>query len=370
MAESFVQVATDGAGKQIDTFTSGSGSTHRQVVCIGDSVTTGGVLTISGGAATIQGVQDTSTTGAIIAATTVVGPLSVVQRNVITVSVHGTYAGVTFIIEASDDTGTTWYPLQCINNATGQVGSTWTPGTNVSASYDSAVGGYNQLRVRATAWGSGSASISMTGQSFAYDPVVGAVSQGLAANASVPVGNPVLTAFWDGTNTRLPLLNTTGHLNVIFPSAQAISGTVTVGTITAGANVIGQVSINQTTDGTTNRVTHGPSTLATGALTNVNVNASGALTALKASVGNLYGFSIQNNTAAVAYLSFWNVASGSVTLGTTAPTCVFAIPASAALTVPPGVIGLMNGAAAMSFACVTAYNGAVTASVTGSIFFK
>jgi len=112
-----------------------------------------------------------------------------------------------------------------------------------------------------------------------------------------------------------------------------------------------------------------PSTSATAALSNVNVNATGALTALKASAGSLYGFSILNNTASPVYLSFWNVASGSVTLGTTAPTCVFLIPASASLTVM-SPLGIMNGASAMSFACVTGYNGSTTASITGSIFYK
>ncbi len=61
------------------------------------------VRNIPSGVQTIQGVQDTATSGNIIASTTVVGPLAVTQRNVVTISIRGTYAGVTFIIEASDD---------------------------------------------------------------------------------------------------------------------------------------------------------------------------------------------------------------------------------------------------------------------------
>ena len=112
-----------------------------------------------------------------------------------------------------------------------------------------------------------------------------------------------------------------------------------------------------------------PNTSATAALTSLNVNASGTLTALKGSVGNLYGFSIYNNTASVAFLEFWNVASGSVTLGTTPPTNVYIIPASGSLTLCTD-IAQMNGASAMSYACVSAYNGATPVSITGSIFFK
>lgn len=129
------------------------------------------------------------------------------------------------------------------------------------------------------------------------------------------------------------------------------------------------VQVGNTANTTPILATPCPSTSATAALSSLNVNASGALTALKGSVGNLHGFSILNNTASPVFLSFWNVAVGSVTLGTTAPTMVFCIPASGTLTVNSDV-ALMNGASAMSYAAVTAYNGSTTASVTGSIFYK
>lgn len=160
---------------------------------------------------TIVGVQDTSTTGTITTAASTVGPLEVTQRNVITISIAGTYAGVTFVIEASDDGGTTYYPLQCINNATGQAAATWTPGTNTSASYDSAVGGYTHLRVRSTAWTSGTANVRLTAQSFAYDPVVASISQGLSASGSAVLGNPVLIGGSDGTNARSVKTDTSGR---------------------------------------------------------------------------------------------------------------------------------------------------------------
>lgn len=200
---------------------------------------------------TIQGVQDTSTSGSITTNASVIGPLSVTQRNVVTVSVSGTYAGVTFVIEASDDSGTTWFPLQCINNATGQAGATWTPGTNALASYDSAIGGYTSMRVRATAWTSGSATVRMTAQSFAYDPVVAAISQGLAANGTVPVGNPVFVAGFDGTNVRQILVDTSGRPQMVgaAASAAAVAGnpvlngftfTTTLPTVTTGQVVNAQ----------------------------------------------------------------------------------------------------------------------------------
>src|SRR6185437_4994962 len=51
MAESFVQVPPDGAGKQIDTFTSGASGAHRQVTVLGDPNATANVLVIKAGSA-------------------------------------------------------------------------------------------------------------------------------------------------------------------------------------------------------------------------------------------------------------------------------------------------------------------------------
>ena len=99
------------------------------------------------------------------------------------------------------------------------------------------------------------------------------------------------------------------------------------------------------------------------------VSASGALAALKASAGSLFGFSLQNNTASPVFLEFFNQASSGVTLGATTPSCVFVIPASGSLTVNSD-IPLMAGAAAMSYACVTALGGATPASISGSIFYQ
>ena len=178
-------------------------------------------------------------------------------------------------------------------------------------------------------------------------------------------------------------------------SAQTLSTVTTVGTlsaITAGPAIASGL-YSRVTDGTTLAGVTAASTAAvaatgglvvslspnspvpataaaTAALTSLNVNATGALVQVKATAGNLFGFSFFNGTAAVAYLSFWNLVSASVTLGTTAPICVFALPASGTLTVSPGMFGLMAQSTGLSFAAVTAYNGAVTASVTGSIYFK
>ena len=54
MSESFVQVATDGAGKQVDTFTvvdpTTNATKHRQAVVIGDPTNPAGVASIENSA--------------------------------------------------------------------------------------------------------------------------------------------------------------------------------------------------------------------------------------------------------------------------------------------------------------------------------
>lgn len=194
----------------------------------------------------VNGVQDARVTGNIVASTTVVGPVSVANRNVVTFSISGTYAGVSFVIEATDD-GSTWFGLQTINNATGVAAAAWTPGTNAIASYDAAVGGYSQVRVRATAYTSGSAVIGINSQVFAYDPVVAAIAQGPAAAGTAALGNPVLLGGTDGTNARTAGMDTNGRflpratdLHVTATGAAAAATTLTLAS--PGASLFHYVS--------------------------------------------------------------------------------------------------------------------------------
>jgi len=61
--------------------------------------------------------------------------------------------------------------------------------------------------------------------------------------------------------------------------------------------------------------------------------------ALKASAGQLYGYHMYNPEAAVTFVHFYNVASGSVTVGTTNPQMTIAIPNAgfADLSLPFGI---------------------------------
>jgi hypothetical protein len=84
--------------------------------------------------------------------------------------------------------------------------------------------------------------------------------------------------------------------------------------------------------------------------------------AVKASAGTFGGYYVYNPNASVAYIQVFDVASASVTLGTTAPDLVFGIPASSAanLEITNGV----NMGTAITLACTTTATGS-TAPSTG-----
>jgi hypothetical protein len=89
--------------------------------------------------------------------------------------------------------------------------------------------------------------------------------------------------------------------------------------------------------------TQGGTSVATGSIT-------ATATSIKASAGQVYGYYFYNPNASVAYVQFFNTASGSVTLGTTAPVYSLGIPASSAANV--------------QFACGVAHSTAITIAVT------
>jgi hypothetical protein len=68
---------------------------------------------------------------------------------------------------------------------------------------------------------------------------------------------------------------------------------------------------------------------------------------------NLYGFCLQNNAAAVTYFQFWDKAGAAPTVGTTAPTYTFMVPANSTLFIAPerALLKFVNAA---YIACTTA----------------
>lgn len=124
----------------------------------------------------------------------------------------------------------------------------------------------------------------------------------------------------------------------------------------AGTVIIGGVGIDQTTAGTTNGVVNKAAAVG-GSTPSLAAALSTTVTAIKASAGSLYLVQCYNPNATVAYAQVFNIASGSVTLGTSTPLLSVPIPATS------------NGGFAMSTVPVafgTAMSWAATTTATGS----
>ena len=88
----------------------------------------------------------------------------------------------------------------------------------------------------------------------------------------------------------------------------------------------------------------------------------------KASGGNLYQVYINNGHNAQVYVKCWQVASGSVTLGSTAPALIFPCPASVSrqYNFPDG----LAFSTALSFACVDSPGTAGTTSPGSTVLVR
>lgn len=91
---------------------------------------------------------------------------------------------------------------------------------------------------------------------------------------------------------------------------------------------------------------------------------------VKASAGSLYGYHLINPNTTIAYVQIFNTASGSVTVGTTTPIMLLAIPPQGSLemvfTIP------ISFSTAIVYACTTTIGGntAMTTPPYGTFFYK
>jgi hypothetical protein len=133
---------------------------------------------------------------------------------------------------------------------------------------------------------------------------------------------------------------TTAVTGTFWQSTQPVS-IATAPVLVAGSAIIGKTGVDQTTDGTTNKVASAglPTTAAINA---ASVGLATGLTVLniKASAGSVYGMAIANKTAAALYIQFYNTA-GTPTLGTSVTWWVPVL-ASQQIFIPVGDIALAN----------------------------
>jgi len=125
------------------------------------------------------------------------------------------------------------------------------------------------------------------------------------------------------------------------PWSVSQSGTWNIGTLTSITNAVTvsqgtAANLNATVVGTgTFAVQATPAVSTSGGMTRFrNTALSNTAVAVKASAGNLYYFHIQNTNSADSYLQLYNVAQGSVSVGTTTPDLTLAVPAGGVLDTP------------------------------------
>lgn len=148
----------------------------------------------------------------------------------------------------------------------------------------------------------------------------------------------------------------------------AASGVAKVG-VTGNAGAAVDAATNAAAPANVLWTVYAPSTATGVAPTGKFVNASGAATSIKASAGNLYGFCLTNETAAVEYAEFFNTASAP-TLGTTAVAFAIKIPISATVCPSIGQLPMWPFSTGIGFGVTTTENGSTAASCTGVLFFE
>ena len=156
-----------------------------------------------------------------------------------------------------------------------------------------------------------------------------------------PVSGTVMVQQSTASSLKVDLSGTAANATAIKVDGSAVTQPVS-GTFWQATQPVSLASLPALASGTNTigNTVPVPSATSTG-LSIFNNNAlSNTATAVKASAGNLYGYHFYNPNSATIFIQVWNLGTGSVTVGTTAPTMVLAVPGLGALdtylTIPVG----------------------------------
>lgn len=176
------------------------------------------------------GISPADVTGSITTATsTVGGSTDYSSVGNITVSIKGTHAGVNATFEASDDAGTTWYPIAGAREDSGvAILSTGVLASNSSTSFAFSLYGFDRFRVRATAWTSGTANVVISVGALPFEPIVSSI-QSNPPNAVAVSYNTAAAGVGQATTTEA--LNTMVSQRDLTTAGTATTFTVPVGKV-------------------------------------------------------------------------------------------------------------------------------------------
>lgn len=199
--------------------------------------------------------------------------------------------------------------------------------------------------------------------------------QGIASMTAVKVDGsavtqPVSGTFWQATQP------VSGTVTVQQSTASSLKVDLSGTAANATAIKVDGSAVTQPVSGTVTANQGGAWTLQNTAGTSGgwSVNSQTGLTntkvAVKSSAGNFGGYMVYNPNASAVYIQVFDVASGSVTLGTTAPTYVISLPASAAANVE-FALGITHSTA-ITLAATTTATGSTApgTALTGFFLYK
>lgn len=196
----------------------------------------------------------------------------------------------------------------------------------------------------------------------------------LASNAAQETGGNLATIATNTTQTP----NTIGATGSAVPSKSVqVGGSDGTNLRTLKTNTSGQLDIRPLTssdqitvaNASPLLVTNSPGT-ATGWTPYSNTALSNAKQSVKSSAGTLGGYMVFNPNAATSYIQVFDLASASVTVGTTTPTYTIAIPAGSMANIEFGN-GILHSSAIVIAATTTATNStAPSTALNVTILYK
>lgn len=392
------------------------------------TATQGTAAAVTAGWPVIQGqLADTTGTFTNGTQTTSVTASSLNGYETVTVSITGTYTVATAVFEVSDDGGTTWFGTQGARSDSATIESGYTTLTSTTRMWVIPINGGDSFRVRSTAVATGTVNvrISPTAGASADSAIVSlgaalpagsAVIGALTANQSINnaqingvtplMGNGVTgtgsqrvtiasdnTAFSvnatlsaettkvigvtrtaDGSGNLLTSTTNALDVNIKTSAATNIStnlAQVNGATTLAGNGVSGTGALRVSiASDSTGQVAPAANATATGTSIYNNTALSSTKAAVNASAGNLYGYHIYNPNAVVIYVQLFNVASASVTVGTTPPTAVLAIPAAGWADATPSVPITFGTALTIAATTTSTGSGTPTTALLCNIWYK
>lgn len=208
-----------------------------------------------------------TTTAGSLAALNAVLTATATNYDTALVTLKGTFTAVTVQFWASDDSGTTYYPVQAVRTDANLAGTSFALTDSSTTSYFVNVAGATTLQVKASAYGSGSVTARISPNGSSFTPTVVA---GLAAGTNL-VGGVTLV---DAAGTNKASISVGGAIKVDGSAVtQPVSGTVAFSNTT--------VAVTQATASSLNATIVGVGTAGTASGGVLTVQGAASMTALK-----------------------------------------------------------------------------------------